>query len=382
MDFKDRTEETTATTGTGAYTLSGTASVGCQAVGDVYADGAEVPYCCTNGTSFEVGIGTYTASTENIARTTILASSNAGAAVDWAAGNKTFSVVFPAAAMPRYSTSSPTASDNPKMIGAKHVNTTTGEEWVCIDKTAGANVWRGVEQGGRNFITPPLFFLDGSMVSGTPVDLVGAYAFTVGSYGLTSETVTGGTLDGRPAIVASAQIGSNINFTGDEELRFTGNVTMAGWIKLSQTTVGTLFSCNASGESLITNILYDLRLGTDVLFSDVEYSTGTDSVSTYSESISGYAGEWLFFVKSRQADGRTIGLSVWNDSDQVWAHSSLLLPYGSAKATTGNTQVLSLLAYSSAVAGPGMSCAGMAMWGKYFNRIERMALKDAFFTIA
>lgn len=334
MQFFDRVQQTTATTGTGTYTLSASAADGFVAISSRYADGAEVPYCCTDDTDFEVGVGTYTASGNTLSRDTILASSNSGAAVSWGSGDKKLFVTLPAAAVNRMN--------------------------------------YGI----------PLFFLDGSMVAGVPVDRIGAFDFTVGSYGLTAETISGGTLDGRPAIVAAAEIGSNINFSGTEEMRITGAVTLAGWVKLTQTTLGTLISCNGSGETLATNILYDLRLGPNVFSSTAEYGSGTDSNSNNSESIEGYAGEWLFVVFSRQNDGRTIGLSVWNDTDQQWTDSQLLLPTAAQKATAANTQVLSLLAYSSAIAGPGMSCAAMAMWPKYFGLPERRAMKDIFFTLA
>lgn len=90
----DRVKETTTTTGTGTYTLAG-AVTGFESFGSV-GDGNTTYYCCTDGTDFEVGIGTYTASGTTLARTTILQSSNSDSAVNWSAGTRTIFVTMPA----------------------------------------------------------------------------------------------------------------------------------------------------------------------------------------------------------------------------------------------------------------------------------------------
>lgn len=83
----DRVSETTATTGTGTVTLSG-AAPGYQSFAAI-GTGNSTYYCITdNQTSWEVGIGTYTASGTTLSRDTVLASSNAGALVNFAAGSK------------------------------------------------------------------------------------------------------------------------------------------------------------------------------------------------------------------------------------------------------------------------------------------------------
>ena len=91
---KDRIQETTTTTGTGTYTLAG-AKTGFASFSGI-GDGNTTYYACTDGTDFEVGIGTYTASGTTLARTTILASTNSNNAVDWSAGSKDIFVTLPA----------------------------------------------------------------------------------------------------------------------------------------------------------------------------------------------------------------------------------------------------------------------------------------------
>jgi hypothetical protein len=92
--LKDRVKETTTTTGTGTYTLAGAVS-GFEAFSEV-GNGNTTFYCCTDGTDFEIGVGTYTASGTTLARTTILQSSNSDSAVNWTAGTRTVFCTLPA----------------------------------------------------------------------------------------------------------------------------------------------------------------------------------------------------------------------------------------------------------------------------------------------
>ena len=95
--LKDRIKETTTTTGTGTYTLAG-ALTGCEAFSQI-GNSNTTYYCCTDGTDFEIGIGTYTASGTTLARTTILQSSNSDAAVNWTSGTRTIFCTLPAEKM-------------------------------------------------------------------------------------------------------------------------------------------------------------------------------------------------------------------------------------------------------------------------------------------
>jgi hypothetical protein len=93
---KDRVKETTATTGTGTITLAG-AAIGFQAF-SVIGNGNTTYYTIVdtvNGT-WEVGIGTYTASGTTLSRDSVLESSNSGSLVNFAAGSKDVFVAYPA----------------------------------------------------------------------------------------------------------------------------------------------------------------------------------------------------------------------------------------------------------------------------------------------
>ena len=93
----DRVKETTTTTGTGAITLAG-AEVNFVAFSSVLSDGDTTYYAIVDDSNqdFEVGLGTYATSGNTLTRTTVLASSNGGSAVDLSAGSKEVFITYPA----------------------------------------------------------------------------------------------------------------------------------------------------------------------------------------------------------------------------------------------------------------------------------------------
>lgn len=82
-----RIRETSITTGIGTYTLDG-APAGFQAFSTLGNDNL-CAYFATDGTNWEEGIGTVLTGPNRLARTHVLASSNAGAAVNWGVGTRT-----------------------------------------------------------------------------------------------------------------------------------------------------------------------------------------------------------------------------------------------------------------------------------------------------
>jgi hypothetical protein len=91
--LNDRVQETTTTTGTGTVTLAG-ALTGYQSFAAV-GNGNTTYYCITDGTDFEIGLGTYTSSGTTLSRTTVLSSSNSGSLVNFSAGTKNVFVTYP-----------------------------------------------------------------------------------------------------------------------------------------------------------------------------------------------------------------------------------------------------------------------------------------------
>lgn len=100
--FVPRVKQTITTTGTGgSFDLSGGVTdptyMTFDAAGAITVSARNssflVYYSMDDGTNFEVGVGTFVQSTQIVTRTAVLASSNANAAVNWGAGNKTFALI-------------------------------------------------------------------------------------------------------------------------------------------------------------------------------------------------------------------------------------------------------------------------------------------------
>jgi len=94
----DRVKETSTTTGTGTLNLSGAVS-GFQTFVAGVGNGNTTYYAIVNRdeAEWETGIGTVTdASTDTLARTTVIASSNSDSAVDFSAGTKDVFTTLPA----------------------------------------------------------------------------------------------------------------------------------------------------------------------------------------------------------------------------------------------------------------------------------------------
>ena len=152
----DRVQETTTTTGTGTYTLAGAKS-GFQSFG-VVGDGNTTYYACTDGTDYEVGIGTYTLSGTTLARTTIIESSNSDAAVNWGAGSKDIFVTLPASKAVIEDASNNVAIGNNLTVGgtvdgvdiATNIPATLGTAGQVLTVNAGATAgeWADASGGG------------------------------------------------------------------------------------------------------------------------------------------------------------------------------------------------------------------------------------------
>lgn len=95
--IKDRVLETCSSPGTGVVTLLGATS-GYQSFSAAVGNGNTCYYTIADqsGSNWEVGIGTYTSSSNTLARTTVLDSSNGGTIVNFSSGTQNVFVTYPA----------------------------------------------------------------------------------------------------------------------------------------------------------------------------------------------------------------------------------------------------------------------------------------------
>lgn len=98
LKIADRVRDTSTTTGTGAFTVSGSAPSGYQTFSAVMSTNDTCYGMIQNQSASEWEVGLYTYSSANtLTRTTIIASSNSNSAVSFSAGTKDVLLVAPAA---------------------------------------------------------------------------------------------------------------------------------------------------------------------------------------------------------------------------------------------------------------------------------------------
>lgn len=86
--FDDRVKDSSTTTGTGNFTLSGTAPTGYKDFNTAFGANTYFYYVIANGADWEVGMGYLSAST-TLVRDMVLESTNADALVNFGSGTKT-----------------------------------------------------------------------------------------------------------------------------------------------------------------------------------------------------------------------------------------------------------------------------------------------------
>jgi hypothetical protein len=150
----DRVKDTSTTTGTGNITVSGSAPFGYRTFSTVLSV-ADTFYYAIQGQStaeWEIGVGTY-ASTNQFARTTVLASSASGSAVSFSSGTKNVFITLAATRTLQLGPSDgPTAGSVPYGTGSTLAYTSVGASGQFLRSNgSGAPTW--VTAGGTGTVT-------------------------------------------------------------------------------------------------------------------------------------------------------------------------------------------------------------------------------------
>jgi hypothetical protein len=187
----DRVKDTSTTTGTGNITVSGSAPFGYRTFSTVLSVGDTFYYAIQGQATaeWEIGVGTY-ASTNQFARTTVLASSASGSAVSFSSGTKNVFITLAATRTLQLGPSDgPTAGSVPYGTGSTLAYTAAGTAGQLLSSNgAGAPTW--VTAGGTGTVTSVNVSggTTGLTASGGPVTTSGTITFAG-----TLATANGGT---------------------------------------------------------------------------------------------------------------------------------------------------------------------------------------------
>ena len=201
----DRVKETSTTTGTGTLNLSGAVS-GFQTFVAGVGDGNTTYYAIVNrdADEWETGLGTVTdASTDTLARTTVIASSNSDSAVTFSSGTKDVFVTLPASKVVYEDGSSDVTLPNDLILGSDSAVLKFGAD---SDTTLTHTDGTGLTLNSTNkllFRDSALYInssTDGQLdivadteiqIAATTIDINGAIALNGAITGATNITLTG-----------------------------------------------------------------------------------------------------------------------------------------------------------------------------------------------
>ena len=220
--LKDRVRETSTTTGSLAFTLAG-AVAGFQSFSAI-GTGNQTYYTIAGASDWEVGIGTWT-SPDQLSRDTILASTNAGAAVNFGSGTKDVFATFPAEG---FAVAPPIGGTTPNTIAGTTID---AKNAVIIRETVNLNGYFSILQmldGGDGYDYLNIWTDDGS-----------GYGYGVNfPNGLNTTSIAG-----LNTLAASGQI------TGSNFIATSGNITF-----------GTIYSAVTLAGSNSTLVSFTLTL--------------------------------------------------------------------------------------------------------------------------
>ena len=290
----DRVKDTSTTTGTGNITVSGSAPFGYRTFSTVLSV-ADTFYYAIQGQStaeWEIGVGTY-ASTNQFARTTVLASSASGNAVSFSSGTKNVFITLAATRTLQLGPSdTPTAGSVPYGTGSTLAYTAAGSSGQFLKSNgSGAPTW--VTATGTGTVTSidvsggttGLTTSGGPVTTSGTITIAGTLATANGGTGGTA-TPTAGTI---PYGTGTALAYSATGTSG--QVLTSGGAGAPTWTTVTGT--GTVTSVNVSGGT--TGLTYSggpiTASGTITMAGTLAVANGGTGITSFGTGVATALGQ-------------------------------------------------------------------------------------------
>jgi hypothetical protein len=289
----DRVKDTSTTTGTGNITVSGSAPFGYRTFSTVLSV-SDTFYYAIQGQStaeWEIGVGTY-ASTNQFARTTVLASSASNSAVSFSSGTKNVFITLAAArTLQLKSSDTPTAGSIPYGDGSTLSYSSVGTAGqVLLSGGSGSPTWSSAGTGSVTSVavsggTTGLTTSGGPVTTSGTITIAGTLATANGGTGGTA-TPTAGTI---PYGTGTALAYSAAGTSG--QVLTSGGAGAPTWTTVTGT--GTVTSVNVSGGT--TGLTYSggpiTGSGTITMAGTLAVANGGTGITSFGTGVATALGQ-------------------------------------------------------------------------------------------
>ena len=302
--INDRVKETTTTTGTGTISLAG-AVTGFETFAAGNGNSNTVYYCISHQTAaeFEVGLGTLDGDSSDLARTTVISSSNSDSAVDFSAGTKDVFCTIPASKLIFED------ANNDATVGRNL--TVTGDLTV-----SGDDITMGTNTAGN------LLIADGTNFNSIAVGSLSEISTVASDDVLMAVDTSGGGLKKitRANLVSGLAAGTMSNVVDDTSPQLGGDLDVNGQDIVSTSNGNITLTPNGTGVVRLDGNV-DIQSGTI----DLKNSGSRSKINFYCESGNAHA-QSLQAAPHSEAASNTLTLpSTGGDVDLVSTASTATL---------------------------------------------------------